>query len=173
MVNTQVLEGDLTHTATPMDAIVTLINPGGMWFGGVDDAIQRVAGGQYHAVPYAELTKAGLENGQVVVAKGSMAHRGSFRDVIFIVDALKSPLNSRVYTALAAAEDNGYQTVALPLMRTGVMAGVVERTKHAVVQQIKQALDRFKADRPASTMVITFVVYDDQLGADMLATAIL
>ena len=42
------MKGDITRTAT-VDAIVTLINSGGMWFGGVDGAIQRVAGGQYHA----------------------------------------------------------------------------------------------------------------------------
>jgi O-acetyl-ADP-ribose deacetylase (regulator of RNase III) len=41
-----VIEGDITRINA--DAIVTAINSAGMWFGGIDDAIQRAAGDFYH-----------------------------------------------------------------------------------------------------------------------------
>ena len=49
----QVTSGDIT--AVPVDAIVTLINSGGLWFGGVDRAISSVAGDLYHRQARAEM----------------------------------------------------------------------------------------------------------------------
>lgn len=48
MASFLLMKGDITRMAS-VNAIVTLINSEGAWFGGVDGAIQRVAGGQYHA----------------------------------------------------------------------------------------------------------------------------
>jgi len=100
MTNTKtyVTEGDITQI--PADVLMTAINSGGMWFGGIDGAIQRVAGNMYHnqasqASPLRDL--------QTIVARGTGKHRGKFRDVVFVVDDLESPLNDVIYTRLEAA----------------------------------------------------------------------
>ena len=160
MTTFHLTKGDLTRTVS-VDAIVTLINSGGAWFGGIDGAIQRVAGGMYHA----QAAEVRLRNKQVVIAKGSRRmHRGNFDDVIFVVDDLKSPLNELVSVALEAARNAGYQSVAFPMMRTGVMMGAVEPNVRAVVAQMRQAFEAFSAD-----MDVYVVVYDDPEAVKLLA----
>jgi O-acetyl-ADP-ribose deacetylase (regulator of RNase III) len=161
------VSGDITRTEQ-VDAIVTLINSGGAWFGGVDGAIQRIAGGQYHARAAVELNRGGLRNGMVVIAKESERHSGSFKDVIFVVDDLESPLNELVLTALTAAEDAGYSKVAMPLMRTGVMLGVVERTVEVVVQRMRQGIRNFWLKYPDSKLEIVIVVFGDKEAVRLL-----
>jgi O-acetyl-ADP-ribose deacetylase (regulator of RNase III) len=169
MASFYLMKGDITRTAS-VDAIVTLINSEGAWFGGVDGAIQRVAGGQYHAQAGAVLNSKGLRNGQTVVAKGNRGnHRGSFDDVIFVVDDLKSPLGELVYTACKVAKREGYGSIALPLMRTGVMLGAVEPDVKAVVKEMRKGFDRF-AGEADSDMEIYVVVYDDPEAVKLLAT---
>jgi len=63
--NIAVQDGDITKI--PTNAILTAINSGGLWFGGIDGAIQRIAGNHYHnqvatAIPLYDL--------QTIVAKG-------------------------------------------------------------------------------------------------------
>ncbi len=160
MARIQIIEGDIT-TRVSVDAIVTLVNSGGFWFGGVDGAIVRVAGSRYHNQLEQVRKEKGLANGQVVVAKGhTQNHFGEFKDVVFVVDDLVSPLGDLVYIALKAARDSGYLSVALPLMRTGVMLGVVEPDIQAVVSEMKNGLARFFSDG-SSDMVIYIVVYND------------
>lgn len=169
MTSFLLMKGDITRVAS-VDAIVTLINSEGAWFGGVDGAIQRIAGGQYHAQAGEVLNSRGLRNKQVVVAKGNRAsHRGSFDDVIFVVDDLKSPLNELVYTALQSAKKEGYSSIAFPLMRTGVMLGAVEPDVRTVVREMRKGFDRFTAEGDVS-MDIYVVVYDDPEAVKMLAT---
>ena len=164
------MKGDITRTAT-VDAIVTLINSGGMWFGGVDGAIQRVAGGQYHAQAGAVLESRGLSNKQVVVAKGNRAdHNGSFNDVVFVVDDLKSPLNELVYKALQSAKSEGYQSIAFPLMRTGVMLGIVEPDLKAVVKEMRLGFDRFFQHEDLDIDVYV-VVYGEPEAVKMLSVS--
>jgi len=164
------MKGDLTRTAS-VDAIVTLINSEGAWFGGVDGAIQRVAGGQYHAQAGEVLNSKGLRNGQVVVAKGNRGnHRGSFDDVIFVVDDLKSPLGELVYTACKTAKREGYGSIAFPLMRTGVMLGAVEPDVKAVVKEMRKGFDRFTAEGQTD-MEIYVVVYAEPEAVKMLSAS--
>jgi O-acetyl-ADP-ribose deacetylase (regulator of RNase III) len=61
-------EGDITRDHK-VDAIVTLINPQGHWYGAVDQAIFRVAGSQYHRQAKVLLDNRGLYDGQVIIAK--------------------------------------------------------------------------------------------------------
>lgn len=159
--------GDITKKV-PVDAIVTLINPEGAWFGGLDRAIQRVAGNQYHAAARAVLNTIGLQNGQAIIAKGETPHRGSFKDVVFVVDDLLSPLGDLVFIALCSANGRGYTSVALPLMRTGVVLGVIEPDVVAVVEQMKAGIDRFRITAPTSRMGIYVVVYGDGKAVDLL-----
>ena len=91
-------------------------------------------------------------------------HRGNFDDVIFVVDDLQSPLNELVSIALKAAQNAGYQSVAFPMMRTGVMIGVVEPNVRAVVAQMRKAFEAFSAD-----MDVYVVVYDDPEAVKLLA----
>jgi O-acetyl-ADP-ribose deacetylase (regulator of RNase III) len=153
-----VMSGDITQVE--VDAIVTLINPDGMWWGGVDSAIYRVAGQKYHDIVRIEMNHGALQDGQVVNAYGNRNHYGKFADVIFVVDALQKPLHQLVYGALESAEQHGYTSIAFPLMRTGVMLGAVEKDVKAVVREMRKAFDLFQANYD-SNMDIYVVVYDD------------
>ena len=94
-----VVLGDITQI--PTDAIMTAINSGGLWFGGIDGAIQRVAGNHYHAQAAEAMPLSDL---QTVVARGNASkHMGKFNDVVFVVDDLESSLDKVVYTGLEAA----------------------------------------------------------------------
>jgi len=44
MLKVNVMSGDITQTTEAVGAIVTLVNSSGMWFGGVDRAIQKRRG---------------------------------------------------------------------------------------------------------------------------------
>lgn len=154
-VQVRVVSGDLTRTV-PVDAIVTMINSSGMWFGGVDQAIKRVAGNMYHQ----QASQQRLYDGQSLVASGIARHHGSFRDVIFVVDDLRQPLSGLVSAALEVAKTRRYAKIAFPAMRTGVMAGVFESPQEAI-QQAALAIRLFKEQNPNLDMEIYFVVYKD------------
>ncbi len=117
------VEGDITQI--PADALMTAINSGGLWFGGIDGAIQRVAGDLYHS----QVTQASsLRDLQTVVARGGARpdRKIGFRDVIFVVDDLESSLDKVVYAGLETANNEGYKSLLIPTIRMGVMAGVRE-----------------------------------------------
>lgn len=159
MSKTYLTNGDITKTVIT-DAIITLINPEGNWYGGIDRAIKNIAGNQYHSQAEQILKASGLENGQVIIAQMENPHPGRFMDVIFVVDDHKtSCLNDLVYAGLVAALGQGYQHVSLPLMRTGVMLGEVEPTLEATLDQMVLGIERFK--KLKSKMVINVVVYKD------------
>jgi len=157
-----VSSGDVTKTVD-VDAISTLINLEGDWFGGVDFAIRRVAGDQYHKQVEQVLEKQGLVDGQVVVARGNRHHNqeGSFNNVIFVCDDLKQPLRNLVYVALQKARELGYKSIALPLMRTGVMLGKVEPDAHTVVVEMQKAFQKFFAETGSSELDVFVIVYKD------------
>lgn len=148
------MEGDVTRDVS-VDAIVTLINSGGMWYGGVDGAIIRVAGQLYHSGARQAMP---LTDGQVVVVEGDHDdHHGSFDDVVFVVDDLRQPLSNLLSKALQTIKSKGYTRVAMPMFRTGVMLGVVESDAHAVVDQMERAFSGFNHDG----MDIFIVIYND------------
>jgi len=97
------------------DALITAINSGGMWFGGIDGVIQGVAGNAFHAQAAKAMP---LKHGQAIVANGKgVAHGGSFSNVIFVVDDLKGPLREIVNNGLEAAANAGFKSVTLPTIR--------------------------------------------------------
>lgn len=155
----RVVLGDITQT--PADAIITGINSAGAWFGGIDGAIQRVAGDLYHSQAENSMP---LKNLGVVVAKReNVTHRGKFEDVIFVVDDLRNPVSDVVCAGLEAAHKQGYKSVSLPAIRMGVLAGKVERTPIETVQKIREGVEKFGRTYGANTSLkqITFVVYND------------
>jgi O-acetyl-ADP-ribose deacetylase (regulator of RNase III) len=154
-----VVEGDITQI--PADAMMTAINSGGMWFGGIDGAIQRVAGGMYHSQAADRMPLSDL---QVVVAKGDRnLHRGQFNDVVFVVDDLRSPLSKVMYAGLEAAHNQGYDSLLIPAIRMGVMAGAVEKTQEETFAQISEGIDKYMRTYDGNSKLtnLTFVVYKD------------
>ena len=93
------IKGDIAQV--PAEALITAINSGGMWFGGIDGVIQRLAGQAYHNQA---AKRSPLSNLDTIVATQKGSHRGLFADVVFVVDDLKSPLSVVIKTALQAAE---------------------------------------------------------------------
>jgi len=153
-----VTEGDITLVHT--DAIATLINSGGLWFGGLDSAIQRVAGRTYHSIAGHILSTQGLHDGQVVYAYGPAERSWPFKDVIFVVDDLKQPLDNLVYLAVEQAIMKNCESVSLPLMRTGVMRNAVEPVEEVpqrMVVGIQRAVDQHNA-----SLTINIVAYSDR-----------
>lgn len=155
-IDVYVHEGDIAQLSA--DAMITAINSGGLWFGGIDGVIQRAAGEQFHVQASRKMP---LEHGQTVVARATAPHSGKWGDVVFVVDDLASPLGSIVERALTAASAAGYQTVSLPAIRTGVMLGVVEKDAKQAVQELLQGVERFAERDGGSLREIHFCVFRD------------
>jgi O-acetyl-ADP-ribose deacetylase (regulator of RNase III) len=165
-----VVGGDITQI--PTDAIMTAINSGGLWFGGIDSAIQKVAGNHYHAQAGANMPLSDLQS---LVAKGDKAnHRGQFNDVVFVVDDLKSPLELIIYQGLETANQEGYHKLLLPAVRMGVMAGVVEKTSEEAILRIKNGINAFMGKYGKTTKLedITFVIYGNTETAKKLSSGL-
>lgn len=137
----RVVEGDVAQVEA--DALATAINPGGMWFGGIDGVIGRAVGSMFHDQAEAVRRSKGLAHGDTVVARATRLHRGRFGDVVFVVDALEGPLRVVVGAALRAADAAGYRTLSLPAIRTGVMLGVVEKDAASAVREIVVGIGEF------------------------------
>jgi O-acetyl-ADP-ribose deacetylase (regulator of RNase III) len=164
-MNLAVTSGDITQTQS--DGLITAINSGQMWYGGIDDAIQRVAGDTFHKQA---ATAMPLTDGQTIIAYGSTSsERRSFRDVVFVVDDLQRKLREIVYLGLKAADKAGLETITLPTIRLGVMLGVVEKSKEEAVAEMTKGVQQFIAEKPQSVKKITFVVYNDPMIAALLS----
>ena len=148
----RVLQTDIQHVRA--DALITAINPQGLWFGGIDGAIQRCAGDQFHDQARGA---APLEDGQTVVARKRAPHFGRWEDVVFVVDALQMPLDQLVERALRAAEQAGYVSVVMPAIRTGLTLECVEGSLEETVALFRQGTTRH-FDR-VGTPQVTVVVY--------------
>ena len=158
-----VKSGDITQT--PSDAVITAINSGGMWFGGIDGAIKRVAGNIFHA----QVAKAlPLKHGSIVIAKaGGKPHQGRFSSVVFVIDDLESPLSDVVRNGLTAAAKAGFKSVTLPTIRMGVMLGTVEKTPEQTIQEMVRGVKLF-TEKGGTVNQITFVVYNDPVTQEIL-----
>jgi O-acetyl-ADP-ribose deacetylase len=166
MTTATVVAGDVTKVRA--DALITAINSGGMWFGGIDGAIQRCANNMFHA----QAAAARLQDGATVFAQATSRHSGAFRDVLFVVDDLRRPLSQIVRLALDEAERQRLTSVTLPAIRTGVMAGVVERTAQEAVTQLGIGVRGFIDTNPRHVKTITFVVYNDPASVAGLRTSL-
>lgn len=112
-----VVEGDIAKV--PVDALITAVNPTGMWFGAIDGVIERYAGTQYHA--QAQQTLIDRPSGTVCVATKQSSHSGEFDSVLFVVDALDTTLHDVVSVALKEASRAKMKSVSLPFIRFGSM----------------------------------------------------
>ena len=156
-INVCVVSGDISRVKS--DALITTINSGGMWFGGIDGVIQRAAGNLFHSQAAKALP---LIDGQTIIAHNNdHAHDGAFTNVVFVVDDLIQTLADIIFEGLAAADRAGFTTVTLPTIRMGVMLGVVEKSAEEAVVAMKVGVRNFVKRNPTSIRNITFVVYND------------
>jgi O-acetyl-ADP-ribose deacetylase (regulator of RNase III) len=151
-----VVDGDITQIKT--DAVITAINPTGMWFGGLDAAIQRSSGYMFHGQAQAAMP---LSDGQVVYAPDQHLHNGKFGAVLFVVDGLEQPLYDLVTLALEAAVKHELLSVNIPSIRTGVMAGVYEPRTQAL-SDLARAVGDFVRKHPGKLDEINIVVYNSE-----------
>jgi O-acetyl-ADP-ribose deacetylase (regulator of RNase III) len=151
-----VISGNIAQI--PADALITAINSRGAWSGRIDDVIVELAGEQYHDHAWAN---APLCDGKTIVAIRQSRHDGQFEDVIFVVDDLRQPLRQIILAGLNVAEEAGYQTVTLPLIRMGAAIGRVEKTPQEAIDEMAAAVRAFLSTGPSSLQSITFVVYND------------
>ena len=160
-----IVSGDVTQTTA--DALITAINSGRMWFGGIDGAISRVAGNLFHRQASANLPD--KQGGTVVAKSNGTRHNGEFKNVVFVIDDLKGPLHEIVQNGLTTASDEGFKTVTLPTIRMGVMLGVVEKSKEEAVDEMVKGVKLFLKKNPKTSIEnITFVVYVDPDTQEML-----
>lgn len=156
MTNVSVFSDDITQVKA--DALITAINSSGLWFGGLDGAIQRSSGTQFHAQAQAAMP---LEDGQVVYAPAQGANNGAFEAVLFVVDELQRPLRELVTAALEEAVKHELTTVSIPAIRTGVMAGVFEPRQKALVD-LGVAINDFVEKNPDKLVAINVVLYGNE-----------
>ncbi len=168
MNKVSVVSGDISRTKA--DALITAINSGGMWFGGIDGVINRAAGNLFHSQAQKAMP---LADGQTVVARSNgHAHDGAFTNVVFVVDDLQLPLHEIVCNGLKAASDAGFKSVSLPTVRMGVMLGVVEKSANEAVDEMAKGVKKFLAENPDALKNITFVVYNDSKTQSLLQKAL-
>lgn len=167
------ISGDITKIDS--DAIITAINSGRLWFGGIDGAIQRVAGNIYHDQAMNEE----LINLKVIVARGDHNnHKGKFDNVVFVVDDLKSELRGVIARGLEEADAAGFKKVTIPAIRTGVMLGAVEKSLEQVVDEYMKGIKRYVGRKRAKGQVpgiqaIAFVTYNNPELEDIMHRVIL
>lgn len=159
------LSGDIARVKA--DALITAINSSGVWLGGIDGVIGRVAGDLFHAQAAALKP---LQDGQTIVARsGQHAHSGAFTNVVFVVDDLEKPLRTIVHNGLKAASDAGFKTVTLPTIRMGMMLGEVEKSADEAVREMAAGVSEFLTGNPETPLkTIAFVVYNDATTQDLL-----
>lgn len=156
LTNVNVVNDDITQVKA--DALITAINSSGMWFGGLDSAIQRSSGTQFHAQAQAAMP---LQDGQVVYAPVQAATNGAFDAVVFVIDDLQRPLYELVTVALEEAVRHELTSVSIPTIRTGVMAGVFEPRQKAL-SDLGIAVNDFVQKNPGKLDAINIVVYSNE-----------
>jgi O-acetyl-ADP-ribose deacetylase (regulator of RNase III) len=160
-----VISGDISSVNA--DALITAVNSSGMWFGGIDGVINRVAGDLFHSQAKKAMP---LQDGQTIIAHSNgHAHSGAFTNVVFVIDDLERPLRQVIYNGLKAASDSGFKKVSLPTVRMGVMLGVVEKSIDEAVDEMSNGVLEFFEKNPDTSLEdITFVVYNDPDTQDLL-----
>jgi hypothetical protein len=163
-VQLEVETGDITQVTS--DALITLINSGRMWFGGVDGAITRAVGGGFHqaALNYLDLHPKATDGTTIFVDGSDILVSRSFQNVIFVIDDLAISLERLVEAALIVAFEKDLTIVTLPLMRSGVMVGVVEKTLEEVADNMMLGIRGAADAMPDAALTVKIVVYADPDG---------
>lgn len=161
-----VVNGDIAQVEA--DALITAINSGGMWFGGIDAVIMRTAGRQFH--DYAASVLRDHPTCKALAARCQQRHSGAFTDVVFTIDDLDDSLYDVVTRALEVADQAGHTTVTMPAIRFGVMARYGGSPESKMLE-IATALQDF-AERAQSLQTVTVVFYHDDQSVRQLRSAV-
>jgi hypothetical protein len=164
-VHVDLLSGDITQVQS--DALITLINSERMWFGGVDGAIMRNVGADFHQAASSYLdSHPKATDGSVIFVDGSTIQGDrNFRNVIFVIDDLSISLERLVEAGLIEALNRNLSVVTMPLMRSGVMAGVVEKTPEQVADGMMLGIKGAADAIPNSPLAAKIVAYPYMDGA--------
>lgn len=149
----QVVSGDIAQV--PARALITAIGSGDTFKGAIDEVIRRCAGEMFHDQVRAMMRR---RDGQVVIAPSTQSHSGTFSTVVFVIDDLQRRLRDIVRLALQATDDERLDSVVLPVMRTGVMAGHFE-TVQGAMDDLATAVRGFADTQPAYLERISVAVY--------------
>jgi O-acetyl-ADP-ribose deacetylase (regulator of RNase III) len=165
LTTVNVVDGNITQIST--NALITAINSGGIWFGGLDGAIQRSSGSMFHNQARAAMP---LSDGQIVYAPKQGSHNGRFDAVLFIVDDLQQPLYELVTLALEAAVTHGLTSINIPTIRTGVMSDVYEPRSQALSDLVR-AVNDFVEKNSEKLDEVNIVVYGNEHDRTFLRSA--
>lgn len=148
-------DGDIAQVKA--DALITAVNATGEWFDGIDRVIIDCAGILFHKQLRQKMP---LRDCTSYIARSGCGHRGEWNDVVFVVDELQVPLSDIIDIGLVTAEVNGYRSVSLPAIRTGVMLGQVEPDAETAVRELIRGVMKFVDEHPeTSVKEINFVVF--------------
>lgn len=161
-IQLHVIDGNLVHQKATI--AVPIPSDGLSMPIGINGAVMQVAGNLYHDVIRRQARQGDLPDGFTLLVSGSSAnHRGTFDNILFVVDDLKLPLHQIIGSVLEAAAQEGITSLSIPIMRTGFNAGYgPEKTKRAVAMEYRKALHSFQQQHPNYVIDITFVVFHDQ-----------
>ena len=165
-VQVSVVQGDITTIRA--DALITCIDSAGSWYGGVNAAIQQLAGGHLHHQAYAELP---LKDGEIIVGHGNNPEL-AFRNVVFIVDELATPLSELVLAALKKANSQHFAHVTLPLLRTGSTNGLRENSVGEAIAQLVAGVKALRDLESSYLGEVVAVVYNNYVWAQYLERAL-
>ena len=157
--------GDIAMT--PAEGLITLRSDG-KW-SSTDIAIHLAAGDRYHQAAQTYLNQLGRSPRQcetIAVDGDRFPRSGNFRFVIFVIDNdLEVPLYRLVHAGLVSAYQHGLVSVSMPLMRTDVMAGTVEKILAEAMQQMMLGIKQFVDQYPSYGLRIAIAFYDDRNGS--------
>jgi len=165
LMEIDIIDGDIT--SIPADALLTAINSGRMWFGGIDGVISRAAGNQYHVQASAALDS--NPDTSVIIATKSTSHHGSFENVVFTIDDLDRPLREVILDGLQGAEQHGCRTITMPAIRLGVMRDI----GGSVEEKVRETIGALKEHAETSRLqLVSVVIFNDQQLSNMFRQAL-
>ena len=159
-MNFNVQIGDIR--AVTSEALITLVNSAGMWFGAVDSIVSRAGG--FHRGIGAQRTE-----GAVYVTRREdydSAAQAPWAHVVFVIDDLTLPLADLVERGLQAAANAGCKNVIIPAMRMGVMLNNGPQDETGLEAKCQAIIDGVR--RVDGLESVTLVVYSGDPNKDRI-----
>lgn len=119
MVPVRLLRSEVTEA--PSSLLITFWDPERVSV--VDAMIKKVAGNTYH-----DQIDPSAQKGSLTYATGNQSGQ-RFRDVLFVHEDLSQPLGKLLFSALVDADQQEYDYVAIPAVRTYDMSDLEEMAK--------------------------------------------
>lgn len=142
MARISLLNNDIVY-AGRYEAIVVPILPNGFCFCDAGRRIQEVANGYYGVQAGKHRKEGGFDESNVFIARGDPNSNLKFRDVIFVIKNVGSQVSGLVVCACKAAEENGYGSIAFPVMMIDSLAGKPNNQIVPVVREMGKGFALF------------------------------